>query len=477
MKRPVRVDYELYEDFLQKKQNDLTKELLRYRSVIFDSTVLTGRTEYRDKYERKARIVDSEIQSMIKSVDKSSAFTAHFDFYFNDPRRSKKAELERDISGKIEQIAGIIFDRNDSECFSSYVRNFLWEGFFNDDNNTRQNKAHFLQITQGEPDFIRTLIKNNLLRTELFYMQRISERAWRTYHGGCYFGGPLYSIVSFPSKPFFSGEKISANIYFATDESQNHNSYSAKTGKITTENYCEGNWSDIANSVGTHTAMGQLIQHLHDGPISVPWSFQYFVLAKGACLLLDKTNTCYRDMENPVTIIVPGYSSAELSLRVSGAKVVKVSDGHYQIIPAKNSTNEIVAYVDAKGSEGIINTMSITRIKVKDVPSPYTGISNSHIEAMDVGWFKSQKGITIIPFDPDFAMNYTVTSFEMDIIKQSSQHLETYDIHGPDFANNEAAADAIGKLSSGDKVYISNVRATTKAGEVVSPAPLAVLLK
>lgn len=106
---------------------------------------------------------------------------------------------------------------------------------------------------------------------------------------------------------------------------------------------------------------------------SVPDSLAPAVVAVGA----DKMNVFYIGVDNPITVVVPGYKCADLSARLVGeGKLIPLADCRYTAVVTKPGPVSIEIYAREKGVEKLLG---VRQFRVKRIPDPAESIKIENI--------------------------------------------------------------------------------------------------
>ena len=135
-------------------------------------------------------------------------------------------------------------------------------------------------------------------------------------------------------------------------------------------------WDDIvagvgqidlpASGVGERTVEGYILvpNPKNNKPDTFDYRHTYQVFKPVATVALDKMNLLYTEIDNPVSISVPGFSAADIQVRVSAGARITGGNGNYNIT-VDGSQRKIAVTVVAKGK-----VMGITEYRVRKVPDP-----------------------------------------------------------------------------------------------------------
>ncbi len=127
-----------------------------------------------------------------------------------------------------------------------------------------------------------------------------------------------------------------------------------------------GNISFPVSGIGEQTVSG--VVTVNDPTTNKPKEYSYNdtfqVFSPVATVSADKMNLLYVDLNNPLSISVPGFSAADIRVSVSSGARITGSNGRYNI-KVDGSQRKVNVTVFAKG-----NNMGTTEYRVRNVPTP-----------------------------------------------------------------------------------------------------------
>jgi gliding motility-associated protein GldM len=188
---------------------------------------------------------------------------------------------------------------------------------------------------------------------------------------------------------------------------------------------------------------------------------EYEVAAPNLVVSPTKMNVFYRGIDNPVDISVAGYSAKDITPSITNGTLSKAAQG-FIVKPGKDAKSMVS--VTVTNPDGSKKSLPGLEFRVKNVPSPqpYFGgktISDQTIKKSDL---QSAAGVIAkleaFEFDLKFdVVEYTVSatvtgSYAEDIVKGA--------------AVSGKAKEIFGKLKTGQKVYIENVKVKAPDGTI-----------
>ena len=127
----------------------------------------------------------------------------------------------------------------------------------------------------------------------------------------------------------------------------------------------------------------------------------------------------------------------------------------------------------AKTQGGGSKQVGAQEIRVKRIPNPIPKVGNSNGGSVPVNIFKAQLGVLAVLENFDFEAKYVVTYFDFSVVPKRGEPIGPYQVRGAKFDTNKQVADAINRLTPGDKVFIEEIQAigpdkqTRKLGSLV----------
>lgn len=191
---------------------------------------------------------------------------------------------------------------------------------------------------------------------------------------------------------------------------------------------------------------------------TLPWSFKYRVIGKGASLTLNAHQYCYRHVPNPVTLYIPGYPPDKIRLWSKHAKLVHKADAQWDIVVADTSLDSVIVYADATDVHGHTATVHAVAFTVKDLDDLklyIDGEERTTMPAKDL--LKAQ---TLSAISEVSGISVRVISYELVIINAQNKLAGIFmvDRNGINESNSELR-NALSALTPGCHIYLSNVLA------------------
>ncbi len=221
-----------------------------------------------------------------------------------------------------------------------------------------------------------------------------------------------------------------------------------------------------ANALGEQKYKGTIFVKKETGEKAYEFEGEYFVAAPSATVSPTNLQLFYIDIENPISVSVPGASLKDITVTASGAgaQLKKVEDGKFTVKPTKQGESCIIN-VKAKiaGKEMDMGSM---RFRTKPIPKPVAMIGQYKDGRVDKNSILAQGKVKIDKGDFEFPVRYTTKSYKVNIYSGG-------DIQPPMVVNGERFSDEviakIKKARRGSTLVISEIRAVSSTGGEVSP--------
>lgn len=224
---------------------------------------------------------------------------------------------------------------------------------------------------------------------------------------------------------------------------------------------------ELSEGVGTHEFNGVIKFKKPTGEYDYyPFNGDYVVAAPSCAVSPDKMNVFYIGVDNPITVSAAGIAPGDLVVSGSGGGItVKPSGAGKYVVRASSETKDGKIMVSARTKDGVKAQGPPVSFRVKRIPDPVAAIGGkkgfSEIKRVDVGGI----GAVAAKLEGfDFEANFIVTSFEFTAIVKGQP--VSYNGSGPAMTSDMKAA--LGKVATGSKIFIDNVKAKGPDGSLRS---------
>ncbi|HXB39109.1 MAG TPA: gliding motility protein GldM [Bacteroidia bacterium] len=220
-----------------------------------------------------------------------------------------------------------------------------------------------------------------------------------------------------------------------------------------------------SNGVGNHEFNGVIKFKKPTGEYDYyPFSGDYTVAAPSCAVSPDKMNVFYIGVDNPITVSAAGVAPGDLVVSGSGGGItIKPSGAGKYIVRGSSEAKDAKIMVSAKTKDGVKAQGPAQIFRVKRIPDPVAAIGGkkgtSEIRRVDVAGI----GAVAAKLEGfDFEANFIVTSFEFTAIVKGQP--VSYTGNGPSMTSDMKAA--LGKVATGSKIFIDNVKAKGPDGSL-----------
>lgn len=332
---------------------------------------------------------------------------------------------------------------------------------------------HFLKsLSPGQRQLYTAFCKTNIYAVQLMITKRLKELG----HSRCCFCYDSTSVFPLMSNPERStGDTVHNQLILAAIQGKYAPTrYYSNNKQLAIKQYF-GYWEGVAQNPGVYTVNGtiEMDQMLYSGLAvqSYPWSFTYRVAARGISLVHTTNQVCYRNVGNPVSVIIPGYAPEQIRLWSKQAKVANNPDGSRTITITDRYCDSVIIYAEATDARGHTSTVHAVRFAVKNLPDPMLTIDGKQTATITTAELQQPHRLYPICTDEDWPQQYSVIEYEMCLVSAGGQCIGTYSIEGNKL---EIQADACKQLGAGGRIYISQAKAISGNGIVSFPAPMAI---
>ena len=217
----------------------------------------------------------------------------------------------------------------------------------------------------------------------------------------------------------------------------------------------------LQNAVGLHHLTGSVDYPGPDGMKQTKtFDFPYQVGEAAAVISPTKMNVFYIGVENPVEISVSGVPQEKISVSCNGGALNKQGTGYVVIPNAGSKTCDISVSAEINGTHQPMKTQPF---RVKKLPTPVAIVSGLSGKTATKSELETSLGVIAkMPDDFEFDLKYTVTSFKVSVT--GGKYDDEAASNGAAFS--QAQKTLFSTLRSGQRVFISDIKATGPGGVV-----------
>jgi hypothetical protein len=194
-----------------------------------------------------------------------------------------------------------------------------------------------------------------------------------------------------------------------------------------------------------------------------------------AIISLDKMNVVYTNLENPISISIPGFYPESINASLSPVSVGslhKVGPGMYNAKINKRDRNGCNIYVSVKLPDGSTKPMGTMNYRTMKVPMPTPSLNGNSGNKISVGALRSIKALSVVLEDFVYeGIRYQVESFGYRYYKKSGELTEGS-------SDSRVLPDelslVIENAATGDFIVFYNIKASApQIGEIEIPGAMA----
>ena len=220
-----------------------------------------------------------------------------------------------------------------------------------------------------------------------------------------------------------------------------------------------GQYAVKTDKEGTFSYSGVIkVKNKRGDVSSYPFESQYIVARPSATVSPMAMNVFYKGLDNPVAVSVPGVANENVQVSISGGNSIRRSgDGQFVVKLSNSSPREVKIRVSAVMANGDTKPMGEMPFRVKNLPKPYASVNGKNGGEISKSTLMAAQGIRA-DYGPDFLFDLTakVTSFRYSV-KKGTTITEPKIVRTNRFES--AVKELVGRLRSGDKLYLDDVRA------------------
>ncbi len=219
-----------------------------------------------------------------------------------------------------------------------------------------------------------------------------------------------------------------------------------------------------ATSVGDKKWTGHILMKQPDGtPKKYEIGSDYVVNQPNAVISPTKMNVFYEGVENPVEISVPGVNSSDL--KVSMTNVTPRKKGNEYIVKPKAGTAGKKSLITVSAElDGKVQRIGSQEFRIKRVPDPVPVVAGLSGGKIAKNLLRAQSAVFADMKDFDFDLKFTVTRFNVSVLKNGY----IVDEISKSSSFTDAQKELIGNMNRGQKVSIEDIRAKGPDGRTRS---------
>lgn len=227
-----------------------------------------------------------------------------------------------------------------------------------------------------------------------------------------------------------------------------------------------------ADVPGEQRVEGMLRYEGPKGPMELPYTATYQVMAPLLVASPTKMNVLYRGVENPIDLSVPGVPADRVQASISSGRIVRSGQGWLASGMTAPSVEVNASVTLPDGSSRRVGPV-LFRVKDLPPPTPYiAGLDPTDTKATRAKLSASQ-GIAAKPIGSDFGDPWKVQRFELTVVRKGGPPVFLA-ANGNTFTDE--MKEALKVLRPGDDVLVYSIRARLANGQgpLRELAPIAV---
>ena len=227
-------------------------------------------------------------------------------------------------------------------------------------------------------------------------------------------------------------------------------------------------------SVGVHKYAGRIEIPRPDGSMAYYDFNETFQVAPPSVTVAPiNMMVMYEELQNPISVSAPGFTSDEISINVEGGKYTKGANNGEYFVEVNKGAKLVKVHVSARDDNGKMVDMGYQEFRVKMVPDPVVKIGDITGGKVDKEVLLSIGRVMAVMKDFDFKdFNYTVDSYTVSTYRGTFIDKQN---KGPKF-NDEVIA-LISNAQTGQRIQFQDICVKSPKGEIRNVGSINVQIK
>ena len=227
-------------------------------------------------------------------------------------------------------------------------------------------------------------------------------------------------------------------------------------------------------SVGVHKYAGRIEIPRPDGSMAFYDFNETFQVAPPSVTVAPiNMMVMYEELQNPISVSAPGFTSDEISINVEGGKYTKGANNGEYFVEVNKGAKLVKVHVSARDDNGKMVDMGYQEFRVKMVPDPVVKIGDITGGKVDKEVLLSIGRVMAVMKDFDFKdFNYTVDSYTVSTYRGTFIDKQN---KGPKF-NDEVIA-LISNAQAGQRIQFQDICVKSPKGEIRNVGSINVQIK
>ena len=181
----------------------------------------------------------------------------------------------------------------------------------------------------------------------------------------------------------------------------------------------------------------------------------------------------YEELQNPISVSAPGFTSDEISINVEGGKYTKGATNGEYFVEVNKGAKLVKVHVSAKEDNGKLVDMGYQEFRVKKVPDPVVKIGDITGGKVDKEVLLSIGRVMAVMKDFDFKdFNYTIDSYTVSTYRGTFIDKQN---KGPKFSDEVIAL--ISNAQAGQRIQFQDICVKSPKGEIRNVGSINVQIK
>ena len=181
----------------------------------------------------------------------------------------------------------------------------------------------------------------------------------------------------------------------------------------------------------------------------------------------------YEELQNPISVSAPGFTSDEITINVEGGKYIKGATNGEYFVEVNKGAKLVKVHVSAKDDNGKMVDMGYQEFRVKMVPDPVVKIGDITGGKVDKEVLLSIGRVMAVMKDFDFKdFNYTVDSYTVSTYRGTFIDKQN---KGPKFSDEVIAL--ISNAQAGQRIQFQDICVKSPKGEIRNVGSINIQIK
>jgi len=229
-----------------------------------------------------------------------------------------------------------------------------------------------------------------------------------------------------------------------------------------------------ATTVGEHKYAGRIEIPRPDGSMAYYDFHETFQVAPPSVTVAPiNMMVMYEELQNPISVSSPGFTSDEISITVDGGKYTKGTTSGEYFVEVNKGAKLVKVHVSARDDNGKMVDMGYQEFRVKKVPDPVVKIGDITGGKVDKEVLLSIGRVMAVMKDFDFKdFNYTIDSYRVSTYRGTFIDKQN---QGPRFSPE--VIELISNAQTGQRIQFDDICVKSPKGEVRNVGSINIQIK